>query len=360
MHCPRCNAKLGAERNLCSNCALVLIRTEDLGIQKTENGSSPALFSVDEYALSTDRTACKALEGSQLLMTAVEWLLSHWDKLRRAELLGGAVRVGPGQIPSLDSIVKSESRFLGIQPPELFVLNDPTFNAYTFGTNDDHVVVIHSGLIDAYQLDELAFIIGHELGHIRSRHVTYGTIAQLIAGGAVAFFSQALFFPLKITLDAWNRESEVTCDRAGYLLSGDEEASLRALLLLALGSRKLLPEVDLRAYVRQEEDLKDFYGTAKRWLVGSDHPFTVTRVRRLMEFACSERGKTLAARARTRMEQDWVDFAHIPLGSPGGGPPLLPVLSRQATNRSFCKECGFELRLPLPIQCPVCSTNTLR
>ena len=74
--------------------------------------------------------------------------------------------------------------------------------------------------------------------------------------------------PLVVAIDAWSREMELTADRAGLIGCGSVNASLRAVLMLALGSRKLLPEVSLREFVQQHDDLQGGYAKLNLWLGG--------------------------------------------------------------------------------------------
>jgi Zn-dependent protease with chaperone function len=245
---------------------------------------------------------------------------------------------------------------LDVKPPELFIKQDPTFNAYTIGTNEDNLIVIHSGLLDAVKPAEMAFIIGHELGHIRSRHVTYGTLVRLLHYG-LGIAGSVLYLPLAPALDAWSRQSELTADRAGLLACLNPEAAVGALLLLAVGSRKFLQDINLPAYLKQEEDLQGFYGKLKLWVGGMDHPYLVTRVRQVLEFAASESGKTLAARMTAK-------FHRSGSGARGLGPSGLPLAELPAHDQvtshitRFCKDCGFEMGSMDGIACPVCGKNS--
>jgi Zn-dependent protease with chaperone function len=205
--------------------------------------------------------------------------ISRWSKpVERAKLLGDGIRITPRQSPSLHSILVEAAARVGVPCPELFIKQDPTFSAYTMGTNEDHVIVMHSGLFDAGEPDELQFILGHELGHIRNHHVTNMTIARFLANGVsgivevLALPLEVLAAPLVVALDAWSREAEKTADRAGYLATLSPDASLRALVLLAAGSRKLMSEMNLSEYLSQREGLNTAQAKLHLWLGGYDHP----------------------------------------------------------------------------------------
>ncbi len=52
-------------------------------------------------------------------------------------------------------------------PYQFFVLDDDEINAMAFPGG---VVYVNKGLLNAYNDDELAFVIGHEIGHIAAKH----------------------------------------------------------------------------------------------------------------------------------------------------------------------------------------------
>jgi Zn-dependent protease with chaperone function len=52
-------------------------------------------------------------------------------------------------------------------------------NAYTTGFTHP-VVVVTSGLLEIVDDEELQFILGHELGHVKCGHVLYMTMAEYL------------------------------------------------------------------------------------------------------------------------------------------------------------------------------------
>lgn len=353
VRCPRCHREVAAGRNFCQACALLVVNKSCSPQRSTD--SDPVELCVSDYALSTDLAISRAVSRIPILPKATELLIAYWHKpMKRAELLGDGVRVSARQFPSIYRIVSTCADVLGVRCPELFIKQDPTFNAYTLGTNQDNVVVVHSSLVDIFQRDELAFIIGHELGHIRSQHVTYTTLGSFLAGGLIAF-AQPLVMPLVTALNAWSREAEITADRAGYLVSHSPDAAIRALVLLAVGSRKLLPEIDLSTYLSQSTDLQGLYGKANLWFGGNNHPYLVDRTNALLEFVFSERGQAAAMKiVRNRTTPDWI--AGGPTATPQNAMSQIPA--PKSAQREFCGECGFEQADALDTACPICGTKT--
>ena len=63
--------------------------------------------------------------------------------------------------------------------PDLYIQWGYEINAFTVGS-ENPIVVLNSGLIDMCEDDEIMFIIGHELGHIKSNHMLYHMMANVI------------------------------------------------------------------------------------------------------------------------------------------------------------------------------------
>ena len=286
----------------------------------------------------------------------VEAVINYWEKpLQRAKHLGFGVRIGPNQLPHLHSMLVSHANVLNVPCPELFVKQDPTLNAYTFGTNDDACVVVHSALVDLLDEQELSFILAHEIGHIKARHVTYGSVLAMFAQGLLGPLARSPLQPetvvalLVAPLDAWSREAEQTADQIGVILAEDPGAAVRALMLLAVGSRALLTQMNIAPYLEQQEDLANFYGKWQLYFGGNDHPYVVTRVLNVFRFLTTEQARSARA-----------TLGHGPLlagPSPRPAPKfrqLDPPKTDHASTLNFCPECGVEISYRASDLCRIC------
>ncbi len=147
----------------------------------------------------------------------------------------------PRAKPIID-VVNECAEILGIQPPPVHIDGNPEPNAYVAGIKEPHVLVFTSGLLDLYDEspDELRFIIGHELGHIKADHIRTHFVGRTFVGallgdeGARASFAENFFAGASVhTLLHWFRESEYSADRAGLLcVGGDTRLASQALLRL--------------------------------------------------------------------------------------------------------------------------------
>ncbi len=236
-----------------------------------------------EYAFAGDLRVLRRLDSARPVRLVVEATVRFWKAIQKSELLGSSVKVSRRQFPQLHNLVVDCAKTLDIALPNVYVSQNLTsLNAGTYGTDDEAFIVLNSALVDRFDDDELKFVIGHECGHIQNNHVVYRTAAQFLAQGVITFIKWAVV-PARVALNSWSRRGEITCDRAGLICCGDEEAALRAMMKLALGSKKLFEEVDLEEYISQLDDLKEGVGRFQEYL--ASHPYLPKRIKALQMFA---------------------------------------------------------------------------
>src|SRR5580704_9919941 len=102
------------------------------------------------------------------------------ERIFRVQLLGSTVHVTHKQCPKVYKLFKEAADILDMHEPDLFIMDQPQPNAFTFGC-ERPFIVLHSGLVDLLDEEELMAVIGHELGHIKAGHVLYKSIAYLLA-----------------------------------------------------------------------------------------------------------------------------------------------------------------------------------
>lgn len=234
------------------------------------------------YAYLSDRTTRRAFEKIKPVELAVAATVRSYKEFGKNQMLGHAVKVGPRQFPRVHQIANECAETLGIAPPTVYIVNQPTLNAMTYGTNDDSFILVHSALVDHLSDAELRDVIGHECGHIHNNHVVYLTTLHYLQTLS-SMFTQYLVYPALIALRAWTRRAEITCDRAGLLCSRDIKVAERSLAKLALGSHKLYEQLDLEEFVKQFEEGQD--GPGRYLEVFATHPYIPKRILALRAFS---------------------------------------------------------------------------
>jgi len=238
-----------------------------------------------DYAYISDRQTRAAFDKVKPVELAVASTVRMFKSVWRNELLGNAVKVSDRQFPRIAKIAAQCADTLHIATPTVYIVNNPSLNAATYGTNEDSFIMVHSALVDHYSDEELLTVIGHECGHIHNSHVVYLTALHFLKSVA-GVFVRWIVHPATIALLAWSRRAEITCDRAGMLCAKSEKVAQRSLTKLALGSRKLYEEFNVDAFLEQYEEGKD--GVGKYMEAFASHPWLPKRVLAMRVFAESE------------------------------------------------------------------------
>jgi Zn-dependent protease with chaperone function len=272
--------------------------------KRSERASGGAETTGHEYTYTFDRQSRVAFENTKPVALAVEASVRLFKQLGKHQLLGHAVKVSDRQFSRIHRITKTACDTLQIAMPQVFVVNSPVFNAGTLGTNDDSFIMVHSALVDQYTDEELLTVIGHECGHIHNSHVAYLTALHYLTYMAGMFLPWILQ-PALVALRTWSRRAEITCDRAGMLVSRDQAAAERAITKLAVGSRKLYEEFNLDAFLEQHEE--GSHGIGKYMEVFATHPWLPKRVLAMRVFADSQLFHTSIGQPATGLTMSEVD-----------------------------------------------------
>ena len=194
----------------------------------------------------------KALALETLLDKPIETLISA----QLGEYLATGIPIDEKSFPDLYAVLTRCATTLGIPIPHAVTQSSLVlFNAFTAGTDDYAFISITAGLSEFFTPDEAAFVIGHECGHIASKHMIYHTLVYILANigsrqsRALAQVLQHAALPLL----AWSRRSEITADRAGLLCCGDIAVAERALLRLIAGHANI-DRVDIDDYLRRYKE----------------------------------------------------------------------------------------------------------
>ena len=250
-------------------------------------------LSVEELRHPQDARATDALKKvpgfDKLLAKLLEYGL---ERLYYVDNVASNLRVTPAMFGRLHKSLVWTCKILDVPEPEMYVTMDPIPNAWTFGHTKPFVTVT-TGLIELLSDEELFFVIGHEVGHIKAGHVLYGTMARNIAAvvqllgqltlGIGALLGQGLV----LALYEWYRAAELTSDRAALMCVQDLEPARSTFMKLAGGSTRLAAEMDPAEFLRQVEDYEDVdrstLDKAYKILLTAQrtHPFAMQRAKEL-------------------------------------------------------------------------------
>ncbi|MBI3541750.1 MAG: M48 family metalloprotease [Deltaproteobacteria bacterium] len=249
----------------------------------------------------------------------------------------GAVQVGPKQLPRIYKLAAEAAQALELsQNFHLFVMGSSEFNAYTYSYDvNNYDIVIYSALVDALTDEGLKAVIGHEMGHVKDRNMLNSLILAAdfesknaaSASDTHAAMYDKLFGELPVSMrkhvmayaqdlaankqtiasfdddkqaNDFQRNAELTADRAGEIATGSAQGILQAMSTLAYGSKALTAEFNMNELIAQIRNVlantdspDDVDYLVQRQ---GDHPFHVLRLVEASDFEASKAFKSVRAR----------------------------------------------------------------
>ncbi|HAS17507.1 MAG TPA: zinc metalloprotease HtpX [Nitrospiraceae bacterium] len=118
-----------------------------------------------------------------LIMAGVMNLGAYWFSDKIVLAMYRAKEVAERDAPELHSIVRQLTVRAQLPMPRVYMMDNPTPNAFATGRNPEHAAVaVTTGILNLLSREELSGVIGHELAHIKNRDILISTIAATIAG----------------------------------------------------------------------------------------------------------------------------------------------------------------------------------
>lgn len=108
---------------------------------------------------------------------------SYWFSDKVVLKMTNAHEITHEQAPDLYNIVENLSITAGLPMPKVYIVDDPSPNAFATGRNPEHAVVAATtGLLQILDRTELEGVMAHELSHIGNRDMLIMTVAVVLAG----------------------------------------------------------------------------------------------------------------------------------------------------------------------------------
>jgi Zn-dependent protease with chaperone function len=181
-------------------------------------------------------------------------------------LKGNAVRITEDQFPDLKQQIAACCRKLGLDDePDAYLLQmGGVLNAFATRFLGRDFLVLYSDVVDglADNPDALNFYIGHEIGHIKRKHLTWSTVLL-----------PASLLPLVGA--AYSRAREYTCDRHGLAACDNAANAELGLAVLAAGGKRSRT-LNNSAFIDQSRHSEGFWMSFHE-LVG-DYPWLAKRM----------------------------------------------------------------------------------
>jgi heat shock protein HtpX len=110
-------------------------------------------------------------------------LFSYFSGAKIALAVNGAKEISKRDDPRLWRTVENISITDGLPMPKVYIMNDPSPNAFATGRNPENsAVCATSGLLQMMNDSELEGVIAHEMGHVKNYDMRVNTIAFALVG----------------------------------------------------------------------------------------------------------------------------------------------------------------------------------
>jgi heat shock protein HtpX len=137
-------------------------------------------------------------------------LSAYWWSSDIALRMAGAQEVTPEQAPELYQLVGELATYARLPMPRVAIIDSPSPNAFATGRDANHAVVaVTTGILGILNRDELAGVLGHELGHVRNHDILISSIAATVAG-AITMLAHAAQWTAIFGGFGGNRDNEDT------------------------------------------------------------------------------------------------------------------------------------------------------
>ncbi|MBF2020306.1 MAG: M48 family metallopeptidase [Hydrococcus sp. C42_A2020_068] len=240
-------------------------------------------------------TALKQLPGLDILVRSLLGPVA--EQFFYLNNIASSILVGKNQLPHLHKLLLEACQILDLEPPQLYVQQNPIPNAYTFAMRGKQpFIVLHTSLIEMLTPEEIQAVMAHELGHLKCEHGVYLTLVNIVvlAAGLLPSWGTIIAQSLREQLLQWVRCAEFSCDRAALLAIQNPKVVMSVLMKLTGGSPTLAPQLNLDAFIEQaraydaidETELGQMLKTAQTAQL--THPVPVLRAREIDRWASSQ------------------------------------------------------------------------
>jgi len=118
-----------------------------------------------------------------LILSLLMNMGAYWFSDKIALAMAGAKEVSYEEAPELHRLVEQLAAHARLPKPRIYVINNPSPNAFATGRDPKHAAVaVTTGILNILDRQELAGVLAHELAHIKNRDTLIATLVATMAG----------------------------------------------------------------------------------------------------------------------------------------------------------------------------------
>jgi heat shock protein HtpX len=108
---------------------------------------------------------------------------SYWFSDKIVLSMYRAKQITRAEAPKFYDMVERLAQNANLPMPKVYIINDPTPNAFATGRNPQNAAVAATtGILQSLNDEEIAGVMAHELAHVKNRDILISTIAATLVG----------------------------------------------------------------------------------------------------------------------------------------------------------------------------------
>jgi heat shock protein HtpX len=160
-----------------------------------------------------------------LVVAVIYALVTYFFSSQIALAMSGAREVEKKDAPELYRIVENLAITAGLPTPKVYIVDDPSPNAFATGRDPQHAIVaVTSGILERLKKPELEGVIAHELSHVGNYDIRF--MAVVVALVSVV----AVLADLFLRISWWNSRDEESNGNQIFFILGIVGALLAPLV----------------------------------------------------------------------------------------------------------------------------------
>lgn len=245
--------------------------------------------------------------GIAFIFASLTAVFSYFSGSNAVLALSGAKQISEKDNPHLYHIVENLCIGTGMPMPKIYIMNDPSPNAFATGRDPKHgVICFTTGILEILNKSELEGVTAHELSHIKNLDIRLMAVVTVLVGFVAIlseFFLRSLWFksddnraqgvfviigivlallsPLVATLIqlSVSRKREFLADASGALLTRYPDGLASALEKLAHDKKPLHNATNATAHLFIENPFQ--HKDTKHWFTNlfNTHPPMEERIK---------------------------------------------------------------------------------
>lgn len=230
------------------------------------------------------------------------------DRLLRFKFGAICMRVNSRNYPELYQTFLEACKTIDVSPiPELYLLHGTGYiKTLIIGANNP-MIILNIDAMKGLSPEELLYAFGHELGHIKSKHLLYHQTAMILPGLGKVIANSTLGLGglatngIEFALYQWVMMAKLTSDRAALLTCQDVDVAYRSLMKLAGLPEEYINPITIEEFIEQARDFGSYNldsldkFTKMFSFMEPNHPWTTLRAAELLKWIESEEYQALLA-----------------------------------------------------------------